>query len=88
MTTLQPVATTSLSRFGMAASQLAVTCRVLFDAQVVMIGAAGALTVTVKLQSGPWLLVQTTVVVPTGNVEPDGGLHVTVPQEPPVVGAE
>lgn len=71
----------------MVAEQSAVTRMVLFDAQVVMVGAAAAMTVTVKSQLGPWLLVQVTGVVPTGNVEPDGGLQVTVPQDPVVEGA-
>jgi hypothetical protein len=70
----------------MMASQLASTETSLFEAQVVMVGGAGAMTVTVKLQPGPWLLVQFTTVVPTGKVAPDDGLHVTVPQEPLVAG--
>lgn len=39
------------------------------------------LTVTVKLQVGPELLVQVTVVVPTGKLEPEPGLQVTVAPE-------
>lgn len=88
MTTPQPVATTSPTRFGMAASQIAFTDTVLFVAQVVIVGAAGAVIVTVKSQSGPAVLVQVTRVVPTVKVEPDGGSHDTVPQVPLVVGAE
>jgi hypothetical protein len=53
-----------------------------------MVGAAAATTVTRKSHEGPAALVQTTVVVPTGNVDPDPGLQVTVPQLPVVVGAE
>ena len=41
----------------------------------------------VKLQVGPADAVQVTVVVPTGKKEPEGGVHVTVPQVPVVVGA-
>ena len=72
----------------MAASQSAFAVRVLSVAQAVIVGAAGAFTVTVKVQLGPWLLVQVTVVVPPWNVEPDAGLQVTVPQFPLVVGSE
>jgi len=47
------------------------------------------LTVTVKLQPGPAVVEQLTVVVPFGKNEPDDGLQVTVPQPPPeVVGAK
>jgi len=70
----------------MAASQFAFTEMVLFAAQVVIVGGADATTVTVKLQLGPWLLVQVTAVVPAWNVEPDAGSHDTVPQSPLVVG--
>lgn len=50
-------------------------------------------TVTVKLQVltlPPGSdCVQLTAVVPTGNVEPDGGLHTGAPEQVPVdVGAE
>jgi hypothetical protein len=45
-------------------------------------------TVTVKLQLGTADEVQVTVVVPTAKNEPDGGVHVTVPQLPEVVGDE
>jgi hypothetical protein len=34
-------------------------------------------TVTVKLQLPVLALVQATVVVPTGKLDPEGGLHVT-----------
>jgi hypothetical protein len=44
--------------------------------------------VTVKVQRGPADEVQVTVLVPTAKNEPDGGVHVTVPQLPVVVGAE
>jgi hypothetical protein len=71
----------------MAASQFESAVTVLSVAQVVIVGAAEAITVTVKPQLGPWVLVQVTGVVPTAKVECDGGLHVTVPQLPPVVGA-
>ena len=80
----QPVATTSLTRFGMTAPQVPEI--VLLDAQVVIVGGAAAVTVTVKSQPGPSVLVQDTVLVPTWNVEPDAGLHETVPQFPLVVG--
>jgi hypothetical protein len=59
----------------------------LFEAQVVIVGAAAGTTVTVKPQLAPPLLLQFTGVAPTGKVEADGGLHVTVPQEPLVVGS-
>jgi hypothetical protein len=54
--------------------------RVLFEAQVVIVGGDAGFTVTVKEQLGPWLLEQVTTVAPTGNVEPDAGLQDTVPQ--------
>jgi hypothetical protein len=46
-----------------------------------------SLTVTVNEQLAPVELVQVTVVVPTGKVEPEGGVQVIVPQSPVVVGA-
>ena len=46
-----------------------------------------AVTVTVNEHDGPAVVEQLTVVVPTVNVEPLAGVHVTVPQDPPVVGA-
>lgn len=86
--TLQPVAKTSLSRLGMTASQFAFAVIVLFAAQVVMIGGLAGVTVTVKLQVAPSVLLQVTTVLPTGKVEPEVGLQVTVPQLPEVVGVE
>jgi hypothetical protein len=50
-------------------------------------GAWVSLTVTVKLQLGPVCVLQVTVVMPLEKVEPLGGLQVTVPQLPMVVGA-
>jgi hypothetical protein len=44
-------------------------------------------TVTVKEQLGPAVVVQVTVVVPTGKNEPEAGEQVTVPHVPVVVGA-
>jgi hypothetical protein len=44
-------------------------------------------TVTVNEQLGPELVVQLTVVVPLAKNEPEEGVQVTVPHEPPVVGA-
>ena len=47
-------------------------------------------TVTLKLQGTVWfdvyVPVQFTAVVPTGNDDPEGGLHTTVTQLPVVVG--
>jgi hypothetical protein len=54
----------------------------------VMTGFWVSLTVTVKLQLGPAVVVQFTVVVPTGKVDPEAGVHVTVPHIPVVVGSE
>ena len=59
---------------------------VLFGGQVI-VGGCVSLTVTVNVQLGPAEDVQVTVVVPLGKNEPDAGVHVTVPQEPVVVGA-
>ena len=53
----------------------------------VITGFCVSLIVTVKLQLMPDPVVQVTVVVPTGKVEPADGVHVTVPQAPVVVGA-
>jgi hypothetical protein len=72
----------------MTPSQFAFTVTDLFEAQVVIVGALGATTVTVKPQVAPSLLVQLTTVLPTGKVEPEAGVQVTVPQLPEVVGAE
>ena len=46
-----------------------------------------SLTVTVKLQAGPAVVVQLTVVVPFGKKEPAAGVQATVPQFAPIVGA-
>jgi len=73
--------------FGMAPWQLASTGTVLLEAQVVIVGAAAGTTITVKPQVAPAVLLQVTGVAPPGNVEPDAGEHVTVPQEPLVVGS-
>ena len=67
---------------GTALAQLTVTA-----AGQVMTGACVSFTVTVKVQLGPAVLVTVTVVVPIGKKEPDAGLLVMVPQDPPVVGA-
>ena len=53
----------------------------------VITGGCVSLTVTVNVQVGPAVLVQVTVVVPTGKNEPDAGLQVIVPQVPVEVGA-
>ena len=53
----------------------------------VIVGGWVSLTLTVKAQLGPAVVVQVTVVVPTGKNEPDAGEQVTVPQVPVVVGA-
>ena len=52
----------------------------------VIVGGCVSLTVTVKLQLGPAVAVQVTVVVPTGKNEPEGGEQVIVPQVPVEVG--
>jgi len=44
------------------------------------------LTVIVKEQEGPDCVVQVTVVVPFGKVDPDAGEQFTVPHDPPTVG--
>ncbi len=59
---------------------------VTFAGQVI-VGAWQSLTVTVKVQLGPAVVVQVTVVVPFGKNEPDAGVQVTVPQVPVVIGA-
>ena len=53
----------------------------------VIVGGCVSLTVTVKVQLGPLVVVQVTVVVPFGKNEPDAGEQVTVPHVPVVVGA-
>ena len=50
-------------------------------------GGCASFTVTVKVQVGPAVLVQVTVVVPTGKNEPDAGEQLIVPQLPLGVGA-
>jgi hypothetical protein len=85
--TLQPVATTSGTRFGIAASHSASTDRVLFVAHAVIVGALAGTTVTVKSQFEPDALVQVTRVVPVGKTVPEPGLQVTEPQSPVVDGA-
>ena len=46
-----------------------------------------SLTVTVNVQLGPAVVEHATVVVPFGKNEPDGGVQVTTPQVPVVLGA-
>jgi len=46
------------------------------------------LTVTVKLQLDPCVVLQVTVVVPTGKNEPEAGEQTTAPQVPVAVGAK
>jgi hypothetical protein len=46
-----------------------------------------SLTVTVNEQDGPLVVVQVTVVVPTGKNEPEDGEQVTVPQSTVAVAA-
>jgi hypothetical protein len=87
ITTLQPVATTCGRRFGMTPSQFESTGTAVSEAQVVITGAAVGTTVTKNPQLGPPLTIHDTGVVPAGKVAPDGGLHVTAPQVPLVVGA-
>ena len=53
----------------------------------VMVGDCTSFTFTVKAQLGPAVVVQVTVVVPTGKVEPLAGTQVVVPHPEPVVGA-
>jgi hypothetical protein len=57
----------------------------MFAGQVI-VGSCVSLTVTVNEQFGPVCVVQLTVVTPFGNAEPEGGVQVTVPQPPCVVG--
>jgi len=75
--------TTVLVVSGQVCAATAVT-----GAGQVIVGACMSLTVTVNEQLGPAVLVQVTVVVPLGNVEPLAGAQVTVPHIPEVVGAE
>ena len=53
----------------------------------VIVGACVSTTVTVNEHMLPDWAVQVTVVTPLANVEPLGGLQVTVPQSPLEVGA-
>jgi hypothetical protein len=53
----------------------------------VIVGGVLSVTTTVNEQLGPAVVVHVTVVVPTGKQVPAGGLQVTVPQVPVVVGA-
>ena len=71
--------TTAVHTFG------SVFC-VIFCGQLI-VGTSVSLTVTVNEQLGPATVVQLTVVVPFGKVEPEAGIQVTVPHEPVVVGA-
>jgi len=50
-------------------------------------GGVLSVTVTLNVQPGPAVLVQVTVVAPTGKQLPEAGLQDTVPQLPPVAGA-
>ena len=52
-----------------------------------MVGGCASLTVTVNEHDGPATVEQFTIVVPTGNVEPLAGMHVTVPHPGVAVGA-
>ena len=52
----------------------------------VMVGGCVSLTVTVNEQLGPAVVVQFTVVVPTGKKDPEAGLQLTVPQLPQTPG--
>jgi hypothetical protein len=63
-----------------------VVAAVIFAGQV-SLGNSVSLITTVKLHSGPAFVVQFTVVVPRGNVEPAGGVQVTDTHAPVVVGA-
>ena len=45
------------------------------------------MTVPVNVQLGPAVVLHVTVVIPFWKVEPDAGVHVTVPHIPVVVGA-
>lgn len=52
-----------------------------------MVGGCVSFTVTVNEHDGPAVVEHVTVVVPTGNVEPLAGAHVTVPHPGVAVGA-
>jgi hypothetical protein len=70
----------------LAGGQLSVT-RVAGPAAIVVAAGVSWFTVTVKLQLGPAVVMQVTVVVPAGKNEPEAGEQVTVPQLPVVLGA-
>ena len=53
----------------------------------VNVGGCVSLTVMVNAHVGPAVVVQVTVVVPTGYEAPEAGVQVTVPQPIVVVGA-
>jgi hypothetical protein len=59
---------------------------VTFAGQVI-VGGVLSVTVTLNVQLDAAPPEQVTVVVPTGKNVPDGGLHVTEPHGPLVVGA-
>ena len=59
---------------------------VMFVGQV-MAGGWLSTTVTVKPHDGPAVVVQLTEVRPTGKNTPEGGLQLTMPQEPLADGA-
>ena len=52
-----------------------------------IVGGCMSMTLTVKLQEDPAVLVQLIIVGPTGKNVPEGGVHVTMPHEPLVDGA-
>ena len=53
----------------------------------VIVGGWVSLTLTVNVQLGPAVVVQVTVVVPTGKNDPEAGEQLTAPHVPVVVGA-
>jgi hypothetical protein len=57
------------------------------SAGTLQVGASVSLTVTLKEQLGPAVVVQFTGVVPIGKNAPEAGVQVTVPHAPVVVGA-
>lgn len=69
-----------------AGGQVAAATEVTGDGQVI-VGGVVSVTVTVNEQLGPAVVVQLTVVVPTAKQLPEGGLQVTMPQLPVVIGA-
>ena len=74
--------TVALDDGGQVGAATAVT----LDGQVI-VGGCVSLTVTVNVQLDPACAVHVTVVVPLGKKDPEAGEHITVPQDPPVVGA-